>query len=357
MNISDRKIEISIVVFSIILIGGLGNLLKTPVQSALGLQDVSYEMPRPKASFFASLFELGERAISRKYINPFKDKEAAKKAAAADAKKKEEAKKNIAQAKKAAQKKKTAQLKKPKVEVDVYGVDPQVAVSDQSPHLGDGGYGAGNALAHQDPRTAEKGPIKEENKDKLSVDQWRALIMAQPTPENVGKMVKAFTLEELSAEGFYSIVAELYRDNRTDVQKLGMMAAKASYNLSAFTVTSQAYESLPPELQTEARNYLMSYGSAARLSVLASALKSSNAVTVELAAEVVMEAHKNSTTGESPGYGIDPRSQRGDIHVSSPNNFAQFVPIFQQLANSTDSQIAGLAAAALSQMQSLVAGL
>jgi hypothetical protein len=358
MNFSDKKLETAIVVVSLVLVAGLGHLLKSPVQSVLGLPDLSYEMPRPKASFFAALFDLGERAISRQYINPFKDKKAEAKKEAE--KKKAENTKSIAQAKKDS-KNKVETKNKPKVDVEVYGEDPNVNLGGDTANSDT--YGVNQNVAAD--ATGGKNKNKKENetaKDQLTLDQWRALVLAQPTEENIAKMVAAFTSDELAADAFYGIVGELYRDNRPEVQALGLMAAKASYNALAFEVTAQYYASLSPDVQTKAYAYLMSYGSSTRLPALAVALKSNTAEVVELAGAVVVAAYQNSSSGGgSPGNGggitLDPRASRGDILTTSPANFAQFIPILQELAKSNDADIANMANSALSQMQNLVASI
>lgn len=51
------------------------------------------------------------------------------------------------------------------------------------------------------------------------------------------------------------------------------------------------------------------------------------------------------------------RDTRGDVNSSSTANYAQFVPIFQQLLTSTDGEVAQLASQGLSQIQVSVASL
>ncbi len=77
MSFTDRKLEIAIGGSILVLILAMGYLLKTPVQAVLGEQDVVYEMPRPKRSFLAALFDLGDREVSRTYKNPFNKKKKA----------------------------------------------------------------------------------------------------------------------------------------------------------------------------------------------------------------------------------------------------------------------------------------
>ena len=87
MNYSERKIEMSILGLSILMVGALVYLFKAPVQNIVAeVQEIIYEMPRPKNSFLAALFDLNDREISRKYVNPFDKKKA-------EAKKAEETKK------------------------------------------------------------------------------------------------------------------------------------------------------------------------------------------------------------------------------------------------------------------------
>lgn len=349
MAFTDRKLETGILVLSVVLFGGLGYVLKTPVQSAILGQDVVYEMPRIKKSFLASLFDLGDREIERTYKNPFAKKQAAEKKKAEEAKKAQAA---AAAAKATAQiaAKKAVAVKKPTVEINtVQAVPAKQWADDTNPtYTGRGGqnyYGNGG----------NSGGEATDDKGTMSRDQWRALLMAQPTAENVGKLVAAFSKEEVDAETFYVIVEDLFKANKSETQTLGLMAAKSFYNSRSFILTTQYMDQFTTELQDDARTYLMSYGVSSRLGILASILKGSDAEAVTMAAQAVVAGYQSAKSGTP--LSTDPRNSRGDVVTNSLGGYSQFIPIFQDLATHQDSVIASVASEALSRMQNNVAAL
>lgn len=349
MGFSDKKFEIAAGALVLVMVAALGYVLKTPVQTAIANTDFTFEMPRPKA-FFASLFDLNGREISRTYVNPF------------DKKKKEEAKKPdvvktlpapkpaAVAAKKAAPKKEDA-AKKPTVEVNV---------AQESPHEGVGADGirpnaktgkeGNNGAAGETAAAADPTDI-----NKNSADQWRALLNAQPTKENVDKMVAALAAGELDSASFYSIVGDLLKNNKSETQKMGVYALSASgYKAQAFVLASEYYEQLASDAQSAAHAYLVSYATKGYLTILQGALQSSKASVVEVAAQVVIEGYQAAKSGNTA---TPPRASRGDEVTSSVSGYAKFVPIFQSLAQSGDATIAQLANSALSQIQTSVASL
>lgn len=348
MGFSDKKFEMTVGALVLVMVGALGYVVKTPVQKAIANSDFTFEMPRPKA-FFASLFDLNGREISRTYVNPF------------DKKKKEEAKKpEVAKAlpapkpaavaaKKAAPKKEEA-AKKPTVEVNVVQDSPHDGVGADGirPHTKagkEGSNGAAGETAAADPTDVNKN----------SADQWRALLNAQPTKENVDKMVAAFAAGELDSASFYSIVGDLLKNNKSETQKMGVYALSSSgYKAQAFALASEYYEQLGSEAQTAAHTYLVSYATKGYLTILQGALQSSKASVVEVAAQVVIEGYQAAKAGNTT---TPPRASRGDEVASSVSGYSKFVPIFQSLAQSGDATIAQLANSALSQIQTSVASL
>jgi hypothetical protein len=306
-------------------------------------------MPRPKA-FFASLFDLGNREISRTYVNPFDKK-----------KKAEEKKPEVAKvlpapkptpkavAKKEAPKK-TEEAKKPEVAVNVAQENPPEGAG------ADGLRNNGKAPKEAAPKpndTAANDPNADTGKN--SADQWRALLNAQPTKENVDKMVKAFVAGELDSASFYSIVGDLLKNNKSETQKMGVYAlASSGYKAPAFVLASESFDQLSPEAKTAAHAYLVSYATKGYLTILQGALQSSKASVVEVAAQVVIEGYQAAKSGNTS---TPPRASRGDEVASGVSGYSKFVPIFKSLAQSGDATIVQLANTALGQMQTTVAGL
>lgn len=352
MNFSDKKIEIAVVSLVVILVGGIGYLIKDPVQTALAQADFVYEMPRPK-SLLASLFglRLEGREVSRSYVNPFAKKKQ-------DEKKAEEKKAAAVAAAKAAQAKADAKksadaAKKPKVEMKVVGADSSVKLGQDS----SGNFGANGGAKYSNAANVAQTTNSDQIKDGLSGDQWRALLSSQPTKENVAKLINAYFAKEVDDSTFYTIVTDLLRNNKTETQALGLYAVSSIYNLQSFTAVAGHYDQMTSENQAKAYSYLTGYATSSRSGVLLSALKTNEAVVVDLAIQVVVKGYQSAKTSGTAA--TDPRSSRGDVNAqaNSVSDYSKFLPVFRQLAQSSDSTIAGLASSALNQIQTSVAAL
>lgn len=349
MSFADKKLEIAIAGFAIVMLGGMGYLLKSPVQSAMKEMEIVYEMPRPK-SILAALFDLGDREISRDYKNPFTKKKVDEKKSEAKAVAQKPAVKPVA--KKPQEAKKTvAAEKKPSVMVNVVGADEGPAAFDESFDFN----GSGGAGAVKPQTAANSKSAVVEVQAGLSGDQWRALIQAQPTKENVAKLVVAYGNQEVDEQTFFVIVTDLLRNNKSETQALGLMALKGSYSARSFALAAQYFDQLTPEVQQQATAYMMTYAASGRLGMLATALKSENSDVVAAATQVVLNGYQAAKTGQAAA--VDPRASRGDVVVNSVANYSQFIPVFQQLAQSQDGDIVSIASAALSQIQTSVAAL
>lgn len=342
MSFTDKKLEIAIAGFALLMIGGMGYLLKSPVQSAIGEMEVIYEMPRPK-SILAALFDLGDREISRDYKNPFAKKKADEKKVEAKAAAPQQALAK-AVAKKADSKKTPTAIKKPSVEVNVVDAAPASGLTSDDITVGDGNVPQNYQQNTNKTNTANT----TDTKNTLSGDQWRALLQAQPTKENLDKLIAAYSAKEVDDQTFYTIVTELLRSNKSETQDLGLAALKGTYSQKSFAVAAQYFDQVAPEVQTKLHSYMLSYAVSGRMGILMSVLKSDNSELVTVATQVVMEGYVAAKAGTNLN---DPRGSRGDVAINSVAGYAKFIPVFQQLAQSQDSEIASLASAALSQIQ------
>ncbi|MGE5087313.1 MAG: hypothetical protein ACM3MG_13500 [Bacillota bacterium] len=351
MGLTDKKLEIAIFATAAVFVAGLGYLFKAPVQNVLATADVIYEMPRPK-SFLAALFDLGGRDVSRKYINPFEKKKAEEAKKAADAKKATEAAKVAAVAAKKADGKKNDPTKKPSVNVKVVQADPAKRLFDK-----DIGYGgSGGVTVQMANNTNNKADNSANPKDKkVTAEQWRSLVLGQPTQANVNKMVAAYMAGDMTDSEFYGIAKELMHNSNSETQALGLSAVSSFYTTSAFATVATSYSVFPTEVQTKADAYLLGYANTGRLGILASALKSSSTDVVSMATQIVLKGYQaaksnvgSGTSGSTPG---------SDVSVNAVSSYTRFVSIFQTLAQSSDSEIASLAISALNQIQTGVASL
>lgn len=351
MGLKDKKLEMTMVALAVVIAGGVGSLFKNPVQAVISEQvDIIYEMPRPKNSILSVLFDLSDRIVTRKYVNPFaKKKKENKKVAVVPAKALRAPAKIVQKQSKETRK---ADIKSPKVDVQFVGANPQnPAAMDDTTIVPSGAL----VKTIKAEAKVQNMPGEKKVKNALSGSQWRALVLAQPTTENVNRLVQAYKNKEVGDNIFYMIVADLFRDNKVETQKLGLLAVKSSYGVKSFSVTAQYFDQLAPEVQEMATQYLMSYAVTSRLPVLMETLESSNATVVATATQVVIEGYQIAKNGIFPEQ--DPRAVRGDIVRNSSSSYSRFLPIFQLLALSRDVLIAELANTALSQIQNSVASL
>jgi len=348
MDFTEKKLEIAIFALIAVMVAGFGSLFKSSGAAKLIGQDVVYEMPRPK-TFVGSDFDLSDRDIDRQYKNPFDKKkkddaartvnaQGAQPAAKADDKKKQAAKK-------------TDDKKKPKVDINVVG-GPDKRMSDDGGLSLSQNYGqqSVNSYVSGDTSTSTK---TQEDKEKLSPAQWRALIASEPTQANVSKLIKAYSAGEVDETTYLTVVGDLFASSKTENQALGIYAVNYIYTAKAFAMVTTTMEKLDSTNKAQAEGYLMAYTKGTRLNFLASALKSQNATVVAKAADVVLAGYEQAKSTPT-----DPSTGNGNTGSSTAvAAYAKFVPIFQSLATSSDATIVQLANSALGQMQTTVASI
>ncbi|MNJ99835.1 hypothetical protein D3C87_176160 [compost metagenome] len=346
MSFTDKKFEITVFALIAVMVGGISYLFSSPSQVRNQETDLVYEMPRPK-HFVGSGFDLDGREIDRNYINPFDKKKAA---ANAQAQNKPAPPPVAAAAKKAAaQKKKTAD-KKPKVDVNVVNNSPEGSSLSETSDMT--GSRQSTAQNQQTTTTAKTDDVKKTD-DKTSPDQWRAMISAQPTAENVAKLIQAYIKGDVDQNTYAVIVSDLLVSTKPEVQTLGLYAANYSYSVPMFSLVAQQMDTLSADNRSQAQGYLMSYTTGNRLNVLNAALRSSDSEIVVTAAEIVLKGYSQAKNGSTGGG----RPGRGDSGPSILTSYSQFIPVFQTLAQSDNATIKQLASSALGQIQTTVASL
>ncbi|MBX3034417.1 MAG: hypothetical protein KF865_10880 [Bdellovibrionaceae bacterium] len=351
MDFRDNKLELGIGLLVAVMVLGLfqlfGSVKDSPVNE---VQDISYEMGRPKSEMIGE-FGLGGREIDRRYVNPYAKKAAQ---AAADAKNVKPAATNPAAAQAAAAKAKQAaaaaararqQQQRPMVWVKrpnsnaPTGRDGRHLSGDGS----DGGpiYSNPNEVAGNRNKEDTGVDNKNDNKDQLSPDQWRALLAAQPTKENMNKLVEALGRREVDETTFYSIIDGLMKSQKKEDQTLALYGLGRVGTAKSFAYIATAADTLPADMQPAAQQLMMSYAAPARHGALKQALQMNDPVVALKAAQVVLAGAQAAKNGDS--VVSDPRQGRGDIRQSNTTSFASFAPIFQKWATSGDATMQGIA--------------
>lgn len=342
MDFRENKIEIAMLACGALVILGLFKLFGAMETSpAIAEKAINYEMPHPKSDF-AGDFDLEGREIDRRLVDGFAKKKKdekkaddAKKAAAATAAK--------PAAKTAAAK--AGDAKKKEVDVNVVDGTPDKPLgSDESLN----GQTQTVRMTRETAAAGATDKTDEDNKDKLSPDQWRALVLGAPTKENMNKLVAAFGAGETDANTFFGIVEDLMQSQKPDSQSLGLYGLQSVVSARSFALVVHNMDKFDPTVKTAANSYLMAYTQSNRLGSLAQVLQTNDVTVATKGVEVLMAGLQAARNGTAP---TSPRDARGEIQAASLTSFARFIPILQNWKKSGDSQLVSLADGALAQLQ------
>lgn len=320
-------------------------------------QDVSYNMPRPKSALYHFFFGLDGREIQRKEIDPFKDKQASTSTAGGSVRKpgaKKDAAKTAPKATVAKSATAAEAAKKPQVKVNVIPKDANAGsgttADGVAPRPANSGFAPkAQAQANAGPET----PVDDTNK--MSPSQWRALVVGQPTKENVAKLIAAFNEKEVDAATLYLIMNDLVQSSNADTQAQGLRIAQEVPSLRSFTVISTNYDKFDASVKKSADAYFLSYMQSSRLPILAMALQSEDTTVVHRAAQVMVTGLQTVKAGGTV-VGTSTRPGRGVSAATNPTtktSYASFIPLFEQLEKNSDGTISSLAQNALAQLHAL----
>lgn len=358
MENTNRYFTGMVLAAMIVIIGGFYLLPKSIRKAAQNEIDFSHSMPRPKSALYNFFFGLDGREIERNEVNPFKETKNNTEAAGVrkDLPKIDPKKQAAAAARKPAPPQVIPAPKPAEVKVDIVNAPPGSTLESGPLPEGIVSSGAGHAAVSGAPAAAVSGGdsgTTEKETQKLSSAQWRALVLGQPTKENVMKLVSAFNNKEADANTLYMIMNDLMQSANPETQSLGLLAAQNVPSLRSFSVVSENYDKLEANVKKSADTYLLTYMQASRLSILAMALQSENTQVVTHAAQVMVAGLEQVKKGQNAGGGSRPNTGRGLVASGAGKTYTQFISILQELIKSGDSNVAGLAQNALTQIQAL----
>ncbi len=343
MDFREHKLETDFVIcvlFFVALIylmfSGSGKT-RTPRSAA-----IRYEMPRPKNQV-QSDFSLEGREIDYSYDNPFDKKDAAKKKAGAIDKKKgvvKDAGKKKADAKKVAQQKKKENSAEKKTDEQAKTDAPATEGTEDSNWNGPTSH-ANNGQQGKPTNGPTERPVPQEE-DQRTAQQWRSLLNAQPTQENMDKLVQAYSRREVTDAEFYVIVEDLLKNQKSETQKVGLYGIRTIHSTKAFTLMSDYYENLNTDTKRIAGQIMLAYGQSARLDVLAQVLRSGHQKATVNALNVVTQSLQNNRT--------DPRDVRAGAGSRNSRRYSVVLPAVQQLQQSGQGEVAQLAGQVYGQL-------
>lgn len=343
MDMKENKFKIFIGLLVVVIFGCLFQAFKGKSKTNMLLvSSIKYEMPRPSSNL-PSEFSLNDREIDYDYQNKLNSAEvqAKKETKDKDGKVKDVAKKT-AKKDDAKKKKKTAKKKNNKkttdnentAETDQREASPLFAPAQQNPN-------GSNLQAAQNPPAEEVLPDEEER----SAQQWRSLLSAQPTIENMDKLLRAYNQREVDDAEFYVIIEDLFKSQKSENQKVGFHGLRTVQSAKSFSLLSEYYENFNPDTKPQATQLMASYGSSARLDILAQAMRSPNPKTALFAVNVAQMSLSSARQ--------NPRDVRAGGGSRNARKYAVLLPALLQLQQSGSPEVAGIAGQLYSQLQQI----
>jgi hypothetical protein len=190
-------------------------------------------------------------------------------------------------------------------------------------------------------------------KDKLTAAQWRAILFADPSSNNVKNFVAAFQGGEISGNEFYQIADNLLADAAEDRQDAGLRAYASDYSVRSFTVLAKIYQasSSSEEQKTKIYSSLRAYGEPSRLSLLSRIFYLNDAPALTLAAQVLGQ----TLAAQTPSTNVqDGRQGRGPVSLAIPvSRFQAFLTPLNRLLSNQEAGLASQAQALIDQIKSL----
>lgn len=342
MEFREYKTELGWLLVGVAFFALIYMIFKGPTKKAPRTQaSINYEMPRPQARLNPD-FSLDGREVDYEYDNPFEKAQAKAKGKSVKADKgvvknvKPDKKKNTA--KKATAKKKTEEPKKEEANAAV----TENGEGTQDPS---GQSFVNNTNRPNNSNIQGRAPIEnpeEDSEEDRSEQQWRSLLNAQPTRENMDKLVVALRKRQVSEGTFMTIVEDLLKNQKTETQKVGLYGARAVQSPRAFILLSDQYDTLSAENKPVARQIMLSYGQSPRVDALAQVLRSGNQKATLNALNVIQSLLQNSRP--------DPREVRAGAGQRNTRRYSTLLPTVQQLQQAGSPEVAQLAGQVYGQL-------
>jgi hypothetical protein len=203
-------------------------------------------------------------------------------------------------------------------------------------------------------QSAEKfEPEDQPEKEKLTADQWKSLVLSQPTQENILRMVEALKNDEIDSASYLEISSTLIRDNSEEKKKLGVMALTAHLSVENFSMAVKVQGTLTGSLQKAVQDYLFSYNRIQGIAILDQALKSQDTEVRTVAADMISRAVTAIQSGQPLFSTSTGRGSRGEASSSTTlNSYRRLLPTLQWLVSNPNLGLTQWAQRLLSQLQS-----
>lgn len=306
---------------------------------------IVYEMPRPQSQELWDEFSLQDREIQRTYKTlPSKPLQlpppAAKPTTKSNAKKADPKK---AQANTKAQDHANTGDVAQNADSNARSQEDNATPNAQLPLLA-------NKNKEKAKAPAEDVVVNDPVNDLISPSQWRSLLLAEPTIQNMDKLVVAYREQKIEASSFYGIVADLSKSNKPEVQTVALYGLERTPSLQSYMMTIKTRETLSGQNKSYSERILLSYNRSDRLPILAQALKTNDTNVVVTTAQIINSGLAQIKQGRPVDFSRESRTNA--TPAQSLSSYQQFVPIFQGFQSSGNETLVNLASTFLNHLKS-----
>lgn len=350
-DFDSRKLVI--ISASILMLMGFRWLMKVKSPQHFSEQTAGYSYEMPRVSSYGNEFDLSGREIDRQIMSDEEKKEEAKVLGNKDAKK-DDKKDSKKKDDKKQSKKKDDKNKKKSFSTEVVDTrnnqnamnsDPFAQTEQEIAQVINQQQQFENAVATDKP-TAKSS--KEEKEKKLSAQDWKELLLKNPTPENISLILKAHSDNKISDADFYDIALSMFKDTNSSVSDAGLAILKQDQSRSGFEYLAKEYATVNQQQRTALWKVMLGFALPNRISALNQALLSQDQGIVQMGLQVLKYAvddqfRRNSNQGENGRT----------LAVTGPGSFNMFLNVLTVLS-SQQNQNSELARLILNDIKTLL---
>jgi hypothetical protein len=315
---------------------------------------INYKMARPDQAF--SEYTLEGRELDQTYEGLTPEKRKAliekKKSAIAKAKsdlKKKEDEKKVAQLKQQKQVKEAQAKAMNSARQNQMKLQPQMQRNqNQLNDVKEAYYSQPTASSND---TAVEEPTAKKSKQKTYAE-WRSIIFANPTSDNIGQFVNAYRKGEITATELQAMAQDLLDQSDNNYKGLGLAILRSVPSLPSLSQMIHAEAALPPVYQSYVEQAYMAYFQPQNVGYFNAALQTKDKV-VQAKVLSLLQANLLHISQNDFSAFNDPRSRgaTSDVNVSF-SSFGVLVPVLTSLsANQQESDLASMAGQVLSVIQ------
>lgn len=189
------------------------------------------------------------------------------------------------------------------------------------------------------PSTDNRTPVK----PKRTYAEWRSLLFASPSTENLGLFIGAFRKKEISVTEYQAMAQDLIDQSDLKLKGLGLMTLRSAPSLESLSQLVHLQTSTLGNYQAYLDQSIIAYLQPQNLQYLNQALATKNKILVAKSLNLLSANLVKFSQGDFAGL-VDPRNRReGEVVTFSMNSYRTLLPILNHLGASQDQEFSGQA--------------